>query len=226
MPPQNLSARFLEPGDVLACFGGDRVSRAISALTAWPFAPSRLRIGPSHVAIVAETPAGTSPDLLWCESTTLCPHPCAVTGIARNGVQAHWPRDRVGDYHRSGGHVDVYRLTAIDALNDSESRRLSSILIDQFIRPQRDYDVAGALISGTPVVRLLDGLLLRRFRSLHDVFCSELVAAALMRLCRLNRANPTRYSPAKLLRQIVNQGTYRYVGTLIHDPLRVFEGSR
>ncbi|MBT6153663.1 MAG: hypothetical protein HOH82_03115, partial [Planctomycetaceae bacterium] len=45
---------------------------------------------------------------------------------------------------------------------------------------------------------------------LNELFCSELVAAVLMRLSRLNRTNPTRYNPACLLRQLVREGSYQF----------------
>jgi hypothetical protein len=46
---------------------------------------------------------------------------------------------------------------------------------------------------------------------LQSLFCSELVAAILMRLNRLNHANPTGFSPARLLRTLVLLGKYHRV---------------
>ena len=43
-----------QPGDLAACFGRDWVSRSISFGTASLWAPKRLRIGPSHVAMLCD----------------------------------------------------------------------------------------------------------------------------------------------------------------------------
>ena len=66
-------------------------------------------------------------------------------------------------------------------------------------------------------LRLLDGVLLRRFRDLHEVFCSELIAATLQRLCRLNREDPTRFNPGRLVRRLIHEGTYCHAGALIGE---------
>lgn len=193
-----------QPGDIAACYGTDRVSRVISLGTASLFAPRRLRLGPSHVAILCEHRG--SP--LWLESTTLCRHPCAILGYPVSGVQSHLPEDRIRDYVEDGGRVDVYRLTGIDRLSQSESEMLSRILIRHFLGRLITYDTGGALLSGT---RLFKRTRLFPRADLNELFCSELVAAVLMRLGRMNRANPTRYNPACLLRQLVREGTYRYL---------------
>ncbi len=70
------------------------------------------------------------------------------------------------------------------------------------------FDLGGAILSGTRAIRWL-GLL--PGADLHSLFCSELVAAILMRLNRLNHANPTGFSPARLLRLLVTLGTYHRV---------------
>lgn len=195
------------PGDIAACYGRDWQSRLISWGTASVLAPRRLRVGPSHVAILCEH-AG---DLAWVESTTCCPSPCLIRGRPVAGVQAHRPRDRIADYAAQGGHVDLYRLTEINRLEASESQLLSTILIDHFLLPGRPYDVAGALLSGTrlfQLTRLFPGA------NLDELFCSELVAAVAMRLNRMNHANPTRFNPARLLRTLVESGKYRCLGRL------------
>jgi hypothetical protein len=121
-------------------------------------------------------------------------------------VQVHRPHTRIADYVRGGGRVDIYRLADIQQLSSAESRLLSRILIDHFVRRGVCYDLGGALLSGTRAFQLT-----RCFptANLDELFCSELVAAVLMRLGRMNHANPTRFSPGRLLRELVRQGTYR-----------------
>ncbi|HID23434.1 MAG TPA: hypothetical protein EYP14_13695, partial [Planctomycetaceae bacterium] len=103
------------PGDLAACYGTDWGSRAISYGTASLLAPKRLRIGPSHVAVICEHHG--SP--VWIESTTLCRHRCVILARHTSGVQAHLPEARIHDYLSAGGHVDLYRLSPVDRLSRS-----------------------------------------------------------------------------------------------------------
>ena len=80
-----------EPLDIAACYGTGFTAKAISYATASVLAPSRLRIGPSHVATFCEY----QQRMVWIESTTLCPHPCDITGRKINGCQAHDPASRI-----------------------------------------------------------------------------------------------------------------------------------
>lgn len=198
------SAFQFQPGDLVACYGNDWISRGIQWVTWSPFATSELRCGPSHLAIMTESDCG----LLWVESTTLCRHPCIVRGEVVSGCQAHEPHDRIQDYLSSGGSVAVYRLTGINQLDESERQLLRHILFQHFLWTQVKYDFGGAILSGTRAIRWL-GLL--PGADLHSLFCSELVAAILMRLNRLNHANPTGFSPARLLRGLVMLGKYHRV---------------
>ncbi len=192
-----------QPLDLLACYGTDATARAITWLTASALAPRRLRLGPSHIALICKHHDAP----LWLESTTLCPHPCAVLGFKVDGMQAHLPEMRIDDYVNAGGRVDLYRLSAVDRLSQSESELLSKILVRHFIGKRISYDLGGALLSGT---RLFKRTRLLPAADLNQLFCSELVAKVLMRLGRLNRANPTRYNPACLLRQVVREGTFQF----------------
>ena len=200
LPP----AFAFQPGDLIACSGTDWVSRGIQLATWSPYAARGLRFGPSHVAIISESDRG----LLWVESTTLCPHPCLIRGKHVSGCQAHAPADRVRDYLAAGGTVDVYRLTEINQLDQAERRLLRRILFQHFLFSSVGYDLGGAILSGTRAIRWL-GLL--PGADLHSLFCSELVAAILMRLNRMNHANPTGFSPARLLRTLVTLGKYHRV---------------
>lgn len=192
-----------QPLDLLACYGTDATARAITWLTASALAPRRLRLGPSHIALICKHHDAP----LWLESTTLCVHPCVILGRQISGVQAHLPEIRINDYVQAGGRVDLYRLSPIDRLSQSESELLSKILVRHFIGKRISYDLGGALLSGT---RLFKRTRLLPAADLNQLFCSELVAAVLMRLGRLNRANPTRYNPACLLRQVVREGTFQF----------------
>lgn len=198
------------PGDIAACYGADWTGRCISFGTASAFGPAKLRIGPSHVAILCEH-AG---DLAWVESTTLCDSPCLIRGQPVAGAQSHRPRDRISEYVQSNGKVDIYRLTPINRLSNLESELLSAILIDHFVKSGKHYDLHGALLSGTrtfQLSRLFPGA------NLEELFCSELVAAVAMRLNRMNHSNPTRFNPARLLRQLVRSGKYAYLQSLRNE---------
>ena len=192
-----------EPGDIFACYGRDWISRLISLETACLWAPKGLRVSPSHVAIVGKHHGRP----VWIESTTLSDRPCLVNGHTVNGCQLHDIDDCIQDYIARGGRIELYRLSEIDRLSPDEIRTLNAILIGFFVTKQVGYDYGGALISGTRIARRLN--LFSRKR-LDDVFCSELIAAVLMRLGRLSRSNPTRYNPGRLLRTLVNEGTYRH----------------
>lgn len=198
----------LLPGDLLACWGADWTSRAISWGTASLVSPPGLRVAPSHVAVVCDMLRGGTGGPLWVESTTMCGRPCVFRGRPVDGCQAHLPGDRVGDYLDAGGRVEVYRLVQIDRLDSAERERLRSILLDEFVAPGVRYDWGGAVLSGRRL-RTLPRVI---GADLEQLFCSEMVAATLQRLCRMNRRNPSWYSPGRLLRELVWQGTYRRYG--------------
>ena len=115
------------------------------------------------------------------------------------------------DYLEQGGRVVRYSLTPINTLTTLETHLLMKILINHFVCARVDYDLGGALISGTRVWQLLHSF---PGADLDRLFCSELVSAVLQRLGRLNRANPTRHNPARLLRQAVRQGVYMNAGSV------------
>lgn len=103
-----------------------------------------------------------------------------------------------------------YRLTDIDKLDLQEDEHLRAILMKHCGRngiAPVGYDAAGAMFSG---LRVVPWLPFAR-ANLETVFCSELIAAVLQRLGRMNRSNPARFNPGRLLRRLVQQGTYRRV---------------
>lgn len=206
--------KFL-PGDIIAFYGTGRTSVAIRLGTCSPVAPKRLRFGPSHVGIVCNPWADDSrpcfqgydkPVLIESTSLARTP-PLFPPGKPCQGVQAHIPSHRIEEYLDSGGYADLYRLSPIDRFSSEESLLLSRILIKHFLYMRSAYDTGGALLSGTRVLKLTR---LLPASALETVFCSELIAAVLQRLSRMNRTNPTKHNPSSLLRTLVWQGTYQF----------------
>jgi len=193
---------MLQPGDIAACYGTDFVSRLIR------FGTGSLRrpmIGPSHVAMIGRV--GT-PGLAWFESTSMCPTPCLVRHEHVEGVQVQIPAERIRHYLASGGRVEIYRPVEFRKFTPEESKVLTSIVLRDFLGCP--YDFGGAMLAGTRAFKcsaLFPGA------DLHSLFCSEMLAAILMRFNRLNHANPTRYSPASLIRELLQTGVYRLVHT-------------
>ncbi len=137
--------------------------------------------------------------LLLFESTTLCDEPCLLTGRCVQGVQAHDPAERIASYH---GTVARLRLARAWRLNSHEIGILHEWLLNVASEP---YDLRGALVSGT---RLFKWSALMPYPDLESLFCSELCAAALMRLHRMPLENPSAYNPASLVRVLRRCGTY------------------
>src|SRR5579872_950065 len=195
-----------EPGDLIVFYGRDFTSRAIEWATR----------GPSHVGIICPVaaegagaaPADSSPPthtLEWerapllFESTTLCDEPCVLTGKCIQGVQAHKPDSRIANYR---GRAALVRLTRAWRLDRTEIGLLHRWLMQV---AQEPYDLRGALLSGT---RLFKWTSLMPYPDLGSLFCSELCAAALMRLYRMPLENPSVYNPASLVRELRRCGTY------------------
>jgi hypothetical protein len=175
-----------EPGDLLIFYGEGLTSRVIEWFT----------FGPSHVGIVC--PHGDEGPLLF-ESTTLCDEPCILTGKVQKGVQAHRPLSRIFNYP---GAVEQLRLTPAWRLSHQEVDLLHRWLLHVAAEP---YDLRGALVSGT---RLFKWTALMPYPDLDSLFCSELCAAALMRLHRMPLSNPNLFNPASLVREVRRCGTY------------------
>ena len=192
-----------EPGDIAACYGTDPVSRVIRCWTGSRLLPTALRMRPSHVAMLCPY----NGERVWVESTSRRPHECLVRGETVSGCQVQPPRLRIADYVHAGGHVDLYRINPFYRLRDGEADELAGWLIDYFVRAGAGYDTRGAVLSGTRVYQLSQ---LFPVADLETVFCSELIAAVLMRLNRINHTNPARYNPARLMRQIVRDGLYQF----------------
>ena len=175
-----------EAGDLLIFYGRELTSRVIEWFT----------LGPSHVAIVC--PHGDDGPLLF-ESTTLCNEACVLTGQPVKGVQAHEPWSRIAGYP---GAVARLRLMPAWRLSSRETELLHRWLLHVADEP---YDLRGAILSGT---RFFKWTALMRYPDLDSLFCSELCAAALMRLHRLPLTNPSLFNPASLVREVRRCGTY------------------
>lgn len=198
-----------EAGDIFCCWGTDWVSRGISLPTSSLFGPSGVRWAPSHVAIAGTRFHPRCDSCWWWESTTLTTRPCLESKERVSGVQVHAIADRVDDYLRAGGRVQVYRLTRFDTLGGKEVHDLRNFLCDclndEDLQKPLGYDLEGAVLSGTKILRTL----LPWRNQMETLFCSEMVAAALQRLNRLCRCNPASYSPGRLMRKLITQGTYK-----------------
>ena len=178
-----------QAGDILACYGGGWQSSVIRWAT-W---------GPSHVGIVAPISPDAPNNLVVFESTTLCNHPCVITGRKWNGVQAQRIQDRIDDY---SGKVQRFSLMPAWDLSTDEAKFLSHILTKHHVGIP--YDTSEAVISGTRVFKWSSFLPYPN----GNLFCSELVAFCLMRMCRMAQDNPARYNPASLLRRLRREGKY------------------
>jgi len=213
IPQQLRQSIDTRPADVFACWGADWMSKGISletSLTSWLTAPAGLKWSPSHVAIACTRYAPDHDRTYWFESTSMARRLCLEAGRVVHGVQVHTIEDRIADYLRPGGRVVQYRLTDIDALDALEQANLRRILyswVGDETKPAASYDTTGAAFSG---LRVLPYLPCSR-ADIESLFCSELVAAVLQRCCLMNRSNPARFNPGRLLRTLVRQGTYKHL---------------
>ncbi len=149
------------------------------------------RWGISHVGIIAKYKG----ELLLFESTTFDSLPCVIQGKCFSGVQAHRLMDVLEVY---AGRVWAYPLTR--PLYPFEDTRLSEFLRGKIATP---YDTEGALESAGWLSRALHG------EDLHELFCSELVAAALNEIGLLPTGNASGWTPNRLVRRLVREEVVR-----------------
>jgi hypothetical protein len=171
-------------GDLLFFYGTSWQSRVIEAVTR----------GPSHVGIIIEH----NEQPLLIESTTLCDLPCEILERPVQGVQTHDPLERIAEYAGT-----VSRVPILAALCPHSSERLTAIALQEFLG--RPYDLAGALESGTRLFKFTDFM---PCPDLNQIFCSAFCAHLLMRVGRMNWANPKRFNPADLLRTVRRDATH------------------
>jgi hypothetical protein len=185
-----LTPQVYQPGDLLLFSGRGFISRAVKGFTCCPchwFRPSWRCV--SHVGILADWYGKT----LLIESTTLVDEPCEITGKVNKGMQAHFPKPRIaGD----SGYVFLAKPN-IDRMGFTA--RHSGSLRRFLVRALgAQYDELGAIESA----------LFPTNADLSRVFCSEVVAGALMDIGRLPLDNPGVYTPTRLIRELVRIGTY------------------
>lgn len=195
---------MFQAGDILACHGRDVVSRGIRLATTWPLDPWSVFSPPSHVAICCRW----HNEVIAVESTSFPRRACLIQRKQVQGVQAHSPHEVIGDYRHACGRVDVYRLVGIHRLTNREDHDFSRWLIDEFVKPGIRYDTAGAILSAERISRLVHRM---PNADLNQLFCSELIAAVLMRVGLMNQDNAALYSPGRLLRELLRLGKYKLI---------------
>lgn len=175
-----------EPADLVTFHGRGWKSRVIEIGTR----------GPSHIGMAAPV---FERGMMLAESTTLCDLPDEISGERREGVQFHHLQKRIDAYQG-----DVYRLRLANGwkLDRHEIEWLQGWL---WHRRQQVYDLRRAILSGT---RIMKWFALMPYPDPGAVFCSEMCAAALMRLHRLPLQNPAVYNPASLVRELRRCGVY------------------
>jgi hypothetical protein len=178
-----------QTADIIAIYGTSWVSRLISFFTG----------GPSHVAIVVKF--GSSKVLF--ESTSLNQSKCLYHNKVVSGCQFSSPLAIIEQAIQDGGYVEVWRV--------AEGRKVSTSLMDRmafsFVRRGARYDLRGALRSGTRIVKRW----WMPASNAHRLFCSAAVYELLEVVGLVNQDNSAKYSPAKLMRTLREQGTYRKI---------------
>lgn len=186
---------MFQPSDLLFVYGTSWVSRVIRLFT-W---------GPSHVGCVVRH--GNKRVLF--ESTSLNDTKCLYSDRIVVGCQFSEPLAIIGRVVADGGRVEVWRV--------AEGREVDTTLMDRLafslVRRGASYDYLGALRSGTKVIRrwwMPD-------EGAHSLFCSAAVYELLEVSGLVNQDNAGKYSPAKLLRLLRSQGTYRKIDEITRD---------
>lgn len=175
-------------GDIIGFSGKDFVSDAINLCSL-----GLPRFSIHHVGVVSVL-HGTP---MLYESKGMGEMPCARTGRLVNGVQAH-PLDAVLEHLKA---CNVWHYSLRCELYPDEEERLLYFLDKQVGAP---YDKAGAIKSGGILVRAIT----RRFcpENTQALFCSELVADALVNIGRFYTDDVSAWSPNRLTRTLVNMG--------------------
>ena len=179
-----------DPGDTLGFSSWSRLGIGINLCT-WgvPF------WGLSHVAGIVRLPGESR--LVICESTTTCAEPCLLCGQRHDGVQFHYIPQRIREYR---GLVWRYPLKRRMTLH--ESRRVGAWCMAQH---GKGYDYLGAFGAR----ETLAACLLRKPEDLQSLFCSELWAAALREIGRLDTDNASAWSPNLLCRRLRRRGVVK-----------------
>lgn len=155
----------------------------------------------THVGIVikADLGIGMGDRLMIVESSFSIPipnyqmPPDAITREIRSGVQMHWLSRRVEECLLNG--EKLWLLTLKEALNENQLFTLKEWLNEQHFL-QIKYDFSQPLGAA---LDMLDKLGLRNCTDLGNLFCSELVSAALRQI-GLFDGNPSEQTPADVVR--------------------------
>lgn len=170
----------LKTGDTLACFGEGCTSGIISRLTQPYFWK---RAAPSHIAGIVVYPDGS---IYVFESTTQTTLPDHFTGRVHRGIQAHRLEDWLAHYT---GRVELLRLKV--ELRPTSAQRAVAYAMDCH-QTQVEYDLSGAIHSGSPIRNVEDG---------SKLFCSEFWAFFLRYAGALSAAaNPSEFTPHNVYR--------------------------
>jgi len=191
MPPQKkliVGEKVVKAGDVLGFSGRGFASAAINLATYG--IPG---FGCSHVAIFGVT---DDKRLLVFESTSLSSIPCAIRGSVFSGTQAHELDAMLQDYDGKVYHYPLYRPLYI-----AENERLTQFLMETL---GTSYDMTGAFRTAGVGLSWVESLL--RPQDLTQIFCSELVAAALTYVGIFPTTNVSRWNPNRLVRTLHKHG--------------------
>lgn len=196
-----------QPLDILAVYNQDRRSRIASWMNSGFCADVSLIRAPSHLGVICMHEGKP----LLVESSSASDSPCVITGESAAGCRACFAYQRIPQYLRANVNLRLFRLTEMDSLSSAESELLTKILLDHFVREKMDWTQGIPKLTAVSIAR--DDLM-RSTLDKNAVFSTSMIAKILMRLGRINRKNPTSYSPGSLLRQLFNDGTIRYRGQL------------
>lgn len=176
-------------GDIVGFSGKDWVSDAINCCSL-----GIPRYSIHHVGIVVV--AQGTPYLY--ESKGVGEMPCVASGRIIDGVQAH----RLDDVLASvAGCSNVWHYPLRCELYPEEEERLRYFLDKQVGAP---YDKVGAFKSGGIIVRAVTKFFCPE--NTQALFCSELVADALVHIGRFYTNNVSSWSPNRLVRTVVKHG--------------------
>lgn len=175
----------IQPGDLLGFCGNSSLSQFIILNTYgipwWSL---------SHIAIAADLMG----DTVFFESTSVNPDPCMIQGKCVKGVQVH-SLASLDNYDAKIWHYPLRR-----SLNQKENKDLTDFLMSTV---GKSYDYIGAFRSGAKVFSWIESKL--HEENLHNIFCSELCAAAHREINRFNTNNVSRWSPNALIREEYKQ---------------------
>jgi len=145
------------------------------------------------------------------ESTTTDAGPCLYARKPVSGVQIHEPLLRVGSYLHNGGSCVVWRLVPEKKLSCDKRQTLRNFAME-YLKRGVSYNTAGAMISATKW-SAFGWIPSNRYA----VFCSQLIHQALETIGVVAPENSSKYNPARLIRKLRYEESYRKLGTITRD---------